>query len=420
MPFDMPFHLEQIETLMIAMGVGLLIGLERERVTSSRAGLRTFALVSLFGALSVFLSQRLQSEWPFVMAMFIVAAMLIAAHLRHPDSSDPGTTSVAALMVSFCLGALVWLGHTQIAVMLSIATTILLYFKTQLSGMASRLTYQDWTSIFQFGVLSLVILPVLPNQDYGPYGALNPYQIWWMVVLISGVSLAGYAALQLGGARYGAPFVGLFGGMASSTATTMVFARRAKVQPDMVTTAALVILIANLVMVVRMGILALVVAPHIMIALLPVLGPALLLGGIVVAWSWRNLSKDDIPLPKTGNPTELKTALGFGLLFAVVLFCAAWLSDYAGTRGMYAVALISGLTDADAIVLTSLRLFVLERLEVQQAVVSIGLGMFANLAFKTGLATVIAGKAVAMKVLAGMIAVALGLLGGVAWTLVAL
>jgi uncharacterized membrane protein (DUF4010 family) len=397
-----------------------LIGLERERVASSRAGLRTFALVSLFGALSVFLSQRLQSEWPFIMAMLIVAAMLIAAHLRHPDPADPGTTSVAALMVSFCLGALVWLGHTQIAVMLSIATTILLYFKNQLSGMASKLTSQDWMSIFQFGVLSLVILPVLPNQNYGPYGALNPYQIWLMVVLISWVSLAGYAALQLGGARYGAPFVGLFGGMASSTATTMVFARKARMQPDMATTAALVILIANLVMVVRMGILALVVAPHIMSALLPVIGPALLFGGAVVAWNWRTLDKRDVPLPKTGNPTELKTALGFGVLFAVVLFCAAWLSDYAGTRGMYAVALISGLTDADAIVLTSLRLFVLERLEVQQTVVSIGLGMFANLAFKTGLATAIAGKDVAIKVLAGMMAVALGLLGGVAWTLISL
>lgn len=126
----------------------------------------------------------------------IVALTIIAAYLRQPDPSDPGTTSVAALVVCYCLGAATWLGHAQLAVMLAVATTVLLYFKAQLRGMATQLDARDWISILQFGVLSLVILPILPNEEMGPYGTLNPHQIWWMVVLIAGVSLAGYAALH--------------------------------------------------------------------------------------------------------------------------------------------------------------------------------------------------------------------------------
>lgn len=261
MPESQPLDAEQIEAFLIATGIGLLIGLERERVPSARAGLRTFALVGMFGALVAMLGQQLASFAPFVAGLVIVALTIVAAYLRHPDPSDPGTTSVAALVVCYCLGAATWLGHAQLAVMLAVATTVLLYFKAQLRGMASRLGARDWISILQFGVLSLVILPILPNEEMGPYGALNPHQVWWMVVLIAGVGLAGYAALQIAGVRYGAAFVGVFGGLASSTATTMLYARQAREFPAMTAMAALVIVIANLVMVLRVGVIAVLVAP---------------------------------------------------------------------------------------------------------------------------------------------------------------
>lgn len=420
MPYSVPFDPQQIEAFLIALGIGLLIGLERERVPSARAGLRTFGLVGMFGALAALLGQSLHSIAPLAVGMAVIGAMIIAAYLRHPDPNDPGTTSVAALLVCFCLGAAVWYGYAKLAVMLGVATTVLLYFKTELRGIATRLGPRDWISILQFCVLSLVILPILPNEEYGPYGALNPYQVWWMVVLISGVSLAGYAALQLVGARYGAAFVGVFGGLASSTATTMVYARNARESADLVPMAALVIVLANLVMVVRVTAIAALVAPGVVSALAVIAVPAVLCGMAALLWNWRRLGEGGTAvLPATGNPTELKAALGFGLLYAVVLFCAAWLSDYAGTGGLYILATVSGITDVDAITLSSLRLFSLGKLDIHPTVIAIGLAMLVNLGFKTTVAVVVGGHGLGWKVLGGMGAVAVGLIAGIGWSALA-
>ena len=416
MPDSLPLDPAQIEAFLIAIGIGLLIGLERERVPSARAGLRTFGLVGMFGALVAMLGQDLQSIAPFVAGLVIVGVTIISAYLRHPDPSDPGTTSVAALLVCYCLGAAVWMGYAQLAVMLAVGTTVLLYFKAQLRGIATRLQPRDWISILQFGVLSLVILPILPNEEFGPFGALNPYQIWWMVVLIAGVSLAGYAALQLVGVRYGAAFVGVFGGLASSTATTMLYARQARAFPAMTAMAALVIVMANLVMVLRVAVIATLVAPAVAGTLALVIAPALVLGALAAFWHWRQLlERGDVVLPTTSNPTELKTAIGFGAAYAVVLLTAAWLSDFAGSRGLYVLALVSGLTDVDAITLSSLRLFALDRLELGVTVIAIGIAMLANLGFKLGMAAVIGGRELGLKVAIGMGAVGLGLAGGVLW-----
>ena len=416
MPESLPLDAAQIEAFLIATGIGLLIGLERERVPSARAGLRTFALVGMLGALVAMLGEQLGSFAPFVAGLVIVALTIIAAYLRQPDPSDPGTTSVAALVVCYCLGAATWLGHAQLAVMLAVATTVLLYFKAQLRGMATRLDARDWISILQFGVLSLVILPILPNEEMGPYGALNPHQIWWMVVLIAGVGLAGYTALQVAGVRYGAAFVGVFGGLASSTATTMLYARQARAFPAMTAMAALVIVIANLVMVLRVAVIATVVAPAVAGTLALVVAPALVLGALAAFWHWRQLlERGEAVLPTTSNPTELKTAIGFGAVYAAVLVTAAWLSDFAGNRGLYVLALVSGLTDVDAITLSSLRLFALERLALGVTVTAIGIAMLANLGFKLGMALVIGGRELALRAALGMGAVGLGLVAGMLW-----
>jgi uncharacterized membrane protein (DUF4010 family) len=416
MPFDVPFNLAQGQAFLISAGIGLLIGLERERVSSARAGLRTFALVAVLGTLAALLSEHIASPLPLAIGMAAVGAMIIAAHSRHPDPSDPGTTSVAALIVCFGLGAAVWYGYAQIAVMIAVGTTILLYFKAQLRGIAHRLDQKDWISILQFGVLSLVILPILPNQEFGPYQTLNPYQIWWMVVLISGVSLAGYAALQLVGAKYGAAFVGIFGGLASSTATTLVYARNARAEPNMAPIAALVIVLANLVVVVRVGIIAMVVAAGVMPELLCVLVPTVLIGSVALLWNWRRMdTQNGVFLPSTSNPTELRTALSFGLIYGVVLFISAWMTDVAGNRGLYVLAVATGLTDVDAIALSSLRLFALDKLALGPTVIVVGLGMLANLVFKTGMAMVIGGRTLGSKVIVGMGSIALGLLIGIGW-----
>jgi uncharacterized membrane protein (DUF4010 family) len=406
---------EQLEAFAVALAIGLLIGLERERVPSSRAGVRTFGLVGLLGALLGYIGQQLGSVLPLVVGLVIVGATIISAYLMHPDPSDPGTTSVAALVICYCLGALVWFGQPHLAVMLGIAVTALLYFKTELRGLAARLTGRDWISILQFAVLSLVILPILPDEDFGPYGALNPHQVWLMVVLISGVSLAGYAALQVVGTRHGAALVGVLGGLASSTATTLVYARNARATPAMAGMATLVIVLANLVMLVRVAGIAAVVAPQVVAKLSLAASPALVLGLVAVLVLWRRIGEGgEVVLPAAGNPAELRAAVGFGLLYAAVLFATALLSDYAGNRGLYAVALVSGLTDVDAISLSSMRLLNLGKLGLDPTVLAIGLAMLANLVFKTGLALAIGGASIGKGVMAGMGATGLGLIAGLA------
>ncbi|MFH1872278.1 MAG: MgtC/SapB family protein [Pseudomonadota bacterium] len=405
---------EALQAFATSIGIGLLIGLERERQSDLKAGLRTFALVGLLGCISALLAQITDSGWILAAGLLAIAAMMIAAHVADPlDTGDPGTTSVVALLVCYALGAMVWFGYTSNAVMLAIATTVLLYFKAELHGISKSLTHVDLLSILQFGVLSLVILPILPDRNFGPYQALNPHNIWWMVVLISGVSLAGYAALRLTGARHGAALIGIFGGMVSSTATTMIFARHARANVDLGRTAMVVILLANIVVMVRLGVVSVAVAPAIVETLFGVLGCGIALGVAATLWGWRQLEGGStLPMPNVTNPTEIKTALTFGGLYALVLVLSAWLQDVAGSRGIYLLALASGLTDVDAITLSSLRMFTLDKLSEAQTITAITLATLSNLAFKTGLVVVIGGAALARRTLPGLVAIAAGLVGG--------
>lgn len=412
--FD-PSNYASIQAFAVSLGIGLLIGLERERKPDAKAGLRTFALTALLGCLAAMIAEITVSGWVIPAGLLMVAAMMIVAQVRDPlDDGDPGTTSVVALMVCYGLGALAWFGEATLAVMLAITVTVLLYFKAQLQGVTRSLTHKDLISILQFGVLSLVVLPILPDRDYGPYDALNPHQIWWMVVLISGLSLAGYAALRIVGNRHGAPLLGFFGGLVSSTATTMVFARNARDDAQLTATATLVILIANLVVTVRLGIVAIVLAPSLFVPLASVLGIGLLCGLIVAIFRWRTLTAaGDLPLPEVKNPTEIRAALSFGLLYGVVLLLAAWLQDIAGSQGLYLVALASGLTDVDAITLSTLRLFNQQTLEAFPAVTAIGLAVLSNLVFKSGLVIAIGGRTLARSVLPGLAAIGVGFAVGI-------
>ncbi|MDQ5914717.1 MAG: hypothetical protein QG584_601 [Pseudomonadota bacterium] len=405
--------LEFIQAFLLSLGIGLLMGLERERNPASRAGLRTFGLVTLLGTVCAVLAVRTESPWLIAVGLIVVGAMMISAYHRQPDASDPGTTSVVALLLAFCYGAMVWYGYRTVAVMLAIMTTILLYFKAELQTVSKQLTRRDITSVLQFCVLSLVILPILPDRNFGPYDTLNPYQVWWMVVLISGVSLAGYAALRIVGQRHGAPILGLLGGLASSTATTLVYARHARASTALIQLSLVVILTANLIVLVRLATVAAIVQPGILPTLLPVLGAGLIAGVAFVTYAWRKMEgSDELPELDLRNPTELATALTFGAVYAVVLLLSAALSDKAGNLGLYVVALVSGLTDVDAITLSTLRLFGQGKLAAEEATTAILLAMLANLAFKFGIVVSVAGSALAKRLITGFLAVAAGCVGG--------
>ena len=404
-------ELEYLPRFITSLAVGLLIGLERERSPAAKAGLRTFALVALFGTVAAMLSEETATPWLLTGGLLVIGLMIITAYLRErQESADPGTTTVAAIVLCYGLGAMIWHGYSTLAVMLAIITTMLLYFKSELRGVTQKLSRRDLTSMLQFAVLSLIILPILSDRNFGPYDALNPRQVWLMVVLISGVSLAGYVALRFFGQRYGVALVGVFGGLASSTATTLVYARHSKDDEGLSRLAVVVILLANLVVLVRLSIVSAVVSPAILPQLLPVLGSGLVFGLGAAAYWWHQLSRQSqVPIPEVNNPTELRTAVGFGVLYAVVLFFAAWLSSIAGSGGLYVVALVSGLTDVDAITLSSLRLFGLGKLQAFDAVTAIGLGIMSNIGFKSGLVFFIGGPLLAKRCAVGMILTAAGI-----------
>jgi uncharacterized membrane protein (DUF4010 family) len=233
------------------------------------------------------------------------------------------------------------------------------------------------------------------------------------VVLISGISLAGYTALHVVGTRYGAPLLGFLGGLVSSTATTLLYARNSRNNPAMSQLAASVIVIASMVVLLRLLVLSSVVAYGALPGLMPMLACGFLFGLAVALYNWqKRINAAKLSIPETPNPAELRTALGFGLLYVVVLLGAAWMQDFAGSRGLYAVALVSGLTDVDAITLSSLRLFNLGQLSEHQAATSIAIAFIANLAFKFGMVVFIGGKNLAKYVAAGFGAIALGVLIG--------
>jgi uncharacterized membrane protein (DUF4010 family) len=389
-----------LAALLASLAIGLLMGVERERNPAAKAGLRTFALTAIFGTVAAMLGDYQEGSWVPAAGLALIGVAIVSAYLRAPPADDPGTTTVVALVLTYCLGALCWYGERTLAGAIAVVATALLYFKAELRGILERFERRDLLAVIQFATLSVVILPILPDEGYGPYGALNPFRIWLMVVLISGLSLAGYIALKIVGVRHGLVLVGLFGGLVSSTATTLAYSKHAR-GGSLTDVAAGVIVLANLTVLVRLTIVAAAVAPGILARLVPVLGAAFAAGAVAAFLFFRRRLAGDaeFPLPAVSNPTELRASLGFGALFAVVLLAAAWLSDVAGKSGLYAVALVSGLTDVDALTLSSLQLFTSGKLGGHEAVVAIALALLANTAFKLGLVVTVGGKPLARRVI---------------------
>jgi uncharacterized membrane protein (DUF4010 family) len=391
-----PHELEPLPQYLTALAIGLLIGLERERNPTAKAGLRTCALVALAGAVSAALAATFDAPSLVAVGAAAVALMMIAAYYERDDEpreADPGTTTVAAVLVCYLLGALTLAGQARLAVILAILSTVLLYFKTELGGVARRLERRDVVSMLQFAVVAFVVLPLLPDRGYGPYAALNPRHIWLMVVLISGLSLAGYVALRVVGREHGAMLLGLLGGLVSSTATTLAYSRQVREESALLPVAETVIVTANLVLLVRLAVVAALVAPGALGVLGPVLATALAAGasGFALRRAARGRVPHELALPPVGNPTELRAALAFAILYGLVLLAVQWLADLWGSSGVYAVSLASGLVDVDAITLTNLRLYGLQQLSAAQVSTAIAIAVSANVAFKLGVVRVVGG-----------------------------
>jgi uncharacterized membrane protein (DUF4010 family) len=363
------------------------------------------------------LAAQADSPWILVSALVMaVGGVMNAYRVDTKSTPDAGTTTVVAAALTFFLGAALWHGNREIVIAVAIVATMLLHYKTQLEGFSTELTAKDIESVLLFAVLSLVILPVVPNEGFGPYGALNPYHLWLMVVLISAVSLAGYIAWRILGGRGPVLLLGALGGLVSSTATTLVYSRGARGKPEMEGTAATVILLANLVVLLRLSVLAVAVEPRILPTMLPVMLAGLLVA-LPIAWvTWRRHSEGQVlENPELTNPTDLPVAIGFGVAYAVILMAAAWLNDLQGVRGVYAVAMVSGLTDVDAISLSSFRLFGDGAVTATGAVMTIVVALCSNIVVKASIVFVAGGTSLGRRCIVGFGAMAASLLAAAAF-----
>lgn len=378
--------------LAIALGLGLLVGLEREWAAKEVAGVRTFPLITMGGTLCAALAES-QGEWVLPVGLLAMTLLLLAGGVPVARNQPPavGITTEVAAFVMFLVGAAVVGGHQTLAVVTTGAVTLLLHWKRQLKGWIEHVGESDLRAIGRLILIALVILPVLPDRSYGPYDVLNPRQIWLMVVLIVGVSLAAYVAYRTFGTRGGTLLAGALGGLISSTAATVGYAQEARRGRFPSSAALVLVLIAAAVVNLRVIFEVAMVAPGLLAGIAP---PILAMTGIQVllftaAWTIRRRGLGRLDLREA--PSDLRGPILFAVLYAAVLFGIAAVNEHQrgeGT-GLYAVAALSGLTDMDAITLATARLYEQGRLSVSTAWRLIVTATMANMVFKTAIVAVL-------------------------------
>jgi len=383
--------------LGLALGLGLLVGLQRERAASRIAGIRTFPLVSVLGTLCAAVGERF--PWLPAAGLLSLAALLAVTHYFRqagPDP-DPGLTTEAAMLVMYGVGACLAAGLTTAAVAVGGGVAVLLHLKPEMHRLAGRIDDRDFRAVMQFVLITLVILPVLPNRAFGPYGVWNPFKIWLLVVLIVGISLAGYAAHKGLGARQGLWVSGVLGGLISSTAATVSYARRAKVRPEAAAAAAPVIATASTVLLVRLALILAAVNPALLLAAArPLAALFFPLAGLTL-WLWRRGARWEGEDLTPANPTELKPALFFAALFALILWAVAAAQARLGAGGVYAVSAVSGLTDVDAITLSAAEMFGKGRIAADIGWRAILVAAAANALFKWAVCGAMGGRRLFFK-----------------------
>lgn len=384
--------------LALALGLGLLMGLQRQRVDSHIAGIRTFPLIALFGALMA-LTAPAFGPWLVAAGLVALAVVLLIANLmRLRSEARPGMTNEIAVLLMYGLGAYLVVGHTEAAVAVGGSAVLLLYLKEPMHRAVGAMSERDLTAVMQFALVTLVVLPVLPDRAFGPYAVLNPFRVWLMVVLIVAINLAGFVAHKLSAAQTGALLGGVVGGLVSSTATTVSYARRSRSEAGHSLAAAalatLVIMVASTVSLLRVVVEVAVAAPRQFTRIAAPLG--LLLGWMLLlaalAW-WRGRRSQAEKVPAAENPAELRPALVFGAVFALVTLAVAFVKERFGDVGLYPVALLSGLTDVDAITLSSVNLAAQGRLDTGVTARLVLLAVLANIAFKGGCALLLGSPA---------------------------
>ncbi|HED34480.1 MAG TPA: DUF4010 domain-containing protein [Gammaproteobacteria bacterium] len=395
---------EQIILLGIAISIGLLIGIERgwksrdAKEGERTAGLRTYALIALLGCVAGLLSKHPGgSAFGFVFLGFTIA-VIIAYVIQWRTSGNTSITSLIAMLLTFVSGTMVALGQASLAASIAVIMTILLRFKSVMHGWLRKLGQQELHAALQLLLISVVLLPVLPDRGYGPWLALNPYEIWWMVVLISGISFVGYFTMKIAGSEKGVILTALAAGMASSTALTLHFSHLYQKQPQMKNLLASGILVACGTMFPRVVLVSSLVNPSLFsVLLVPMLIMTLLtLFSAAVIWR-KNGDQSTGEFSHLINPLELKPALLFGLLLVFVILLGKTAIYYFGEEGILFLAFVSGIADVDPVNLTLSRMS-LSELSIDVVVSGIVIASSTNTLVKAGLAVFVGGFDLGIRV----------------------
>lgn len=396
-------ELELVRRLGVALAIGLLVGLERgwrsrEEPDSQRAaGLRTFALTGLVGGVAGALSLTLGG---MVLGLAFLGHTLGFAAFHYMEAKaegNYGATSIVAGMLTFLLGAFAVMGHLTAAIASGVAMTLLLALRERLHSLVAAMTFLEVRAVLTLVAMSFLLLPLLPNRPVDPWQVINPYVIWLMAITIAVISFGGYVAIKVLGEARGVLVTALAGGLASSTAVTLSFARLARAHPGSSRLLAGGILASGVVMFARVGLVAGVLNPGL---ITPLLVPLAVGGGVAMFGAGLQLfGMRDAEHPKLDvrNPLELGTALKLAGLIAVIMLGARGLKATFGDAGILALAALSGIADVDAITLSMAQAGGRD-IALNTAGLAILIAVLVNTAAKAVLAWWEGGRAVGLRV----------------------
>ena len=409
--------------LAIAGLVGLAVGLEREwsgHASGPRArfaGIRTFFLLGLLGGtagLLLWLGFAAAGAALLGMGALFVAVAYVMA-VRRAEAELDGTTEGAALVV-LGLGALAGVGELGLAGGATPLVVLALGEKERLHGLVHRIGERELRAALEFAVLALVVLPLLPVGPYGPLGGVRPRALWGIVVLLSGLNFAGYLARRAIGPDRGYGLTGLLGGLVSSTAVTLQFARTSREVPRFGASLALGVIAASTVLIPRVTLVSAVLNPAVAVALLPYVIPPLLVGAALVLLALRRRDPAGEPVPDEATPLRLASAIQMAVLFQAAMMAVTAVRHLWGDSGVLASAVLLGLTDLDALTVSMSRV-AQSGDGVALAAQAIGVGLLSNTIVKLALAATVGTGRFARATAGGLgalaVAVAVGLwLGG--------
>ncbi|MET2948041.1 MgtC/SapB family protein [Vibrio owensii] len=404
-----------IWNLFVALLLGAIVGTQRgwvmrNSVEGSRvAGIRTFSLVGLLGGLVGILANLYT---PLLLGFALIALVILACIafvIQQKKSEDISITGVVSLVITFVLGSLAVSGEAVLAAAAAVITAVVLDNKKELHQALQRLQEYELDAALRLLLISIVLLPLLPNQAYGPWKALNPYEIWWMVVLIASISFVGYFAIKIGGAKRGILFTSVFAGLSSSTALTLQFSHLSREQEGISPLLASGILLSCGTMFPRLLIVLSVLNPQLVSLLWPIVLIMMIALYLPAWWIWRRSEVEKIEQSnKQTNPLALQSALFFGVVLAIIMLLSHALSDWFGSAGILVLSAVSGITDVDAISLTLGRQST-QSLAIDVAVLGIFIAASVNTIVKMGMVLMIGARQLWAKVVPPMLsAVCLG------------